>query len=1065
MIPRVEEKERVLYEFDAFRVDPVRRLLLRDGEPMSITPKAFSILLILIEQAGEVVEKSELIEKIWPGAFVTEANLTQNIFSLRKCLGERANDNRYIVTVPGQGYSFAGDLRRIDRLSTAEFPIVVMAPEPSTYERPVDVSPVEAPPVKPAPAPAMEPFPLLPLRVELPASGSFPAVVLPPAPEAPVAAPAPPPAWWWRWLLGTGGAIALLLAIAAAAYIFKHLTPASPARSSTATTAASVRPSIAVLEFKSLSPTADSRWLETAFAEMLTTELAAGGKLRVIPGERVAQSLRSLALRDPGGLGPEDLGRLRDTLGADMLVIGSFLPMKGQIRLDLRVIQIPGGDTVTSLVEVGTQSGLFDLVSKTGGKLRDSLGVVGLSAEQVRQAQALRPSSPESSRLYSEGIARQRSFDLPGALESLQKAAAADPGSAVIHSALSQAWTDLGYDANAIEEAQRALELASLLSHQERLAIEGRLHKAKKEWDKAIETYRSLWTFFPDDIDYGLQLADSQISGGRNADAVATLNALRKLPPPAREDPRIDVSEARNARRLSDVGAQLRAARAGVEKGRRSGQELVVSQGLIYLGDALIKTGKPREAVPLLRESAELAKKAGYSRGYGQALANVGVALQALGDLDGSEKYNTQALAIAQQLGSATGIAAQYYIIGLLHVDRGDLKAALDDFDQALVWDVRNGDRQMQARVLSLSADVLVLMGDLVEARKRCEQALSLSQEIGAHSVEAVALGTLGSVLEAQGSLAEARRRYEQAFSLLRKGGDANAAAWALAASSGASARLGDLRVAWQHSAQAQASKQQAGDRVGLGRVLGLRARIAYQMGDPAASRTLAEEQFRVAGQTGARSLIPQALQNRGRSAFAAGDLPTARAALEEALQASSSNGVASREAEVRLDLAELDLASDQAGQAAALARQAAAWYHAREIGDGEARAQGLLAEALFRQGLRPEALAAAASAGARLESSEDRELRIALTARLARIQAGAGNPSEAVRQLRRAVEESNSLGFTAAGLEAKLTLGEVLRRAGDPTAAAALAAVRKEAESHGFKRLAQLSSASPAAR
>ena len=134
MIARPEEKERVLYEFDAFRADPVRRILLRDGVPVAITPKAFTILLALLERAGEVVEKTDLIERVWPGVFVTEANLTQNVFSLRKCLGEKANDNRYNVTVPGQGYMFAGELRRIDRLSTStsEIPILVEPPAPET---------------------------------------------------------------------------------------------------------------------------------------------------------------------------------------------------------------------------------------------------------------------------------------------------------------------------------------------------------------------------------------------------------------------------------------------------------------------------------------------------------------------------------------------------------------------------------------------------------------------------------------------------------------------------------------------------------------------------------------------------------------------------------------------------------------------------------------------------------------------------------------------------------------------------------------------------------------------
>src|SRR4051794_37471144 len=159
MIARSEERERVAYEFDAFRVDPVRRLLLRDGEPLPITPKAFSILLMLLERPGEVVEKAELIERVWPGVFVTEANLTQNVFSLRKCLGERANDNRSIVPAPGQGSSFAGALRRVDRQPTTEIPILTLFPPPAAavpVSLPVTPEPFPAytPPVSGTPEPA-----------------------------------------------------------------------------------------------------------------------------------------------------------------------------------------------------------------------------------------------------------------------------------------------------------------------------------------------------------------------------------------------------------------------------------------------------------------------------------------------------------------------------------------------------------------------------------------------------------------------------------------------------------------------------------------------------------------------------------------------------------------------------------------------------------------------------------------------------------------------------------------------------------------------------------------------
>jgi tetratricopeptide (TPR) repeat protein len=260
------------------------------------------------------------------------------------------------------------------------------------------------------------------------------------------------------------------------------------------------------------------------------------------------------------------------------------------------------------------------------------------------------------------------------------------------------------------------------------------------------------------------------------------------------------------------------------------------------------------------------------------------------------------------------------------------------------------------------------------------------------------------------------------------------------------------------------ASKQQAGDRIGVGRVLGLRARLAYQMGDLAASRTIADDQLRIARETGARSLTALALQNRGRADFAAADLAAARARLTEALRVSSSLGEELRATEIRLDLAALALAGDRAGEAAVLARQAAAWSRDHGLGGGEAVAQSILADALLRQGMPREALAAADRARALLETSEDRELRITVAVRLARL-AATGNPGEALRQLRHAAEEAASLGFATAGLEARLALGEVQRNAGDPAAAATLAAVRKEAETRGFKRLAVAAGAAVPAR
>jgi len=100
-------------EFGPFRLDPVRRLLWRDSEPIPLKSKAFQTLLVLIENQGRVMDKDKLMQLVWPDAIVEENTLNKNISSLRRALGESAGENRYILTVPGKGYSFVAGVREV----------------------------------------------------------------------------------------------------------------------------------------------------------------------------------------------------------------------------------------------------------------------------------------------------------------------------------------------------------------------------------------------------------------------------------------------------------------------------------------------------------------------------------------------------------------------------------------------------------------------------------------------------------------------------------------------------------------------------------------------------------------------------------------------------------------------------------------------------------------------------------------------------------------------------------------------------------------------------------------
>jgi DNA-binding winged helix-turn-helix (wHTH) protein/Tol biopolymer transport system component len=101
-----------LYEFGPFRVDPEKETLLRAGEPVPLTPKTFQILLVLVRSNQKVVAKDDLMKLVWPDTFVEEANLSRNIFLLRKALGESPQD-RYILTVPGRGYRLAENVHPV----------------------------------------------------------------------------------------------------------------------------------------------------------------------------------------------------------------------------------------------------------------------------------------------------------------------------------------------------------------------------------------------------------------------------------------------------------------------------------------------------------------------------------------------------------------------------------------------------------------------------------------------------------------------------------------------------------------------------------------------------------------------------------------------------------------------------------------------------------------------------------------------------------------------------------------------------------------------------------------
>jgi tetratricopeptide (TPR) repeat protein len=467
-------------------------------------------------------------------------------------------------------------------------------------------------------------------RLTMPVS-QVPFAAIPPATQIPVPShPAIRPA------AVLAGAIVLLL-VGAFSYLHFHGRPLAE----TGAKLVSRRRTVAVLNFKNSTSRPEAAWLSTALPEMLTTELAAGEKLHTITGEEVAQMKMNLSLPDTDALAAQTLAQVGKTLGADLLVLGSYVALNGgNLRLDLHLQDVAAGETLLSVKETGEENNLFDLVSRAGAQLREKCGAGQIDAQDQAGVRAALPANPEASKLYAEGLAKLRVNDAIAARDLLQKAVAADPNHALAHSALASAWTLLGYDEKARLSARSAYELSASLSREDHLLTEARYRETSKEWENAAESYRTLFGFFADNLEYGLLLARAQTRGGKGKEALTTVESLRRLAAPLGDDPRIALAASEAWQSLGDFKqGQTLAARAAQEA-RTQNAKLLLARALYQQGFTLESLGDPNAAMTAVEEAAHTYRTVGDRYGLASTLEVTGQVLVDRGDYPGAlEKF------------------------------------------------------------------------------------------------------------------------------------------------------------------------------------------------------------------------------------------------------------------------------------------------------------------------------------------------------------------------------------------------------------------------------------------
>ena len=124
--------EKLVYRFDDCELDPHERRLLAHGHRVTLTPKVFETLVLLVERAGHAVSKDELMATLWPRGFVDESNLTKHIWLIRKALGDGEHEAKYIETVAKVGYRFIAPVQRVQVDSAAQATASVSSTPPAS---------------------------------------------------------------------------------------------------------------------------------------------------------------------------------------------------------------------------------------------------------------------------------------------------------------------------------------------------------------------------------------------------------------------------------------------------------------------------------------------------------------------------------------------------------------------------------------------------------------------------------------------------------------------------------------------------------------------------------------------------------------------------------------------------------------------------------------------------------------------------------------------------------------------------------------------------------------------
>lgn len=645
------------------------------------------------------------------------------------------------------------------------------------------------------------------------------------------------------------------------------------------------RRSLAVLGFHNLSEQDGVNWVSRALSDILSTELAVGGQLRTVAGESIVRMKREVDLGPPGmTLAEGTLRKVGRNLSTEYVVLGSYMPQSNdRLQVYVHLQSTRTGETILDFQETGTTADFIELVSKISSRLRQELNLGTITDAQVDEVEATLASNQQAMQLYAEGLELLLAGNAIRARGSLEQAIEIDPDYALAHAALSRTWRALGYDKEAARSAERASQNADRLPREQNLVIEGLHYETIPDWPKAINNYRALWQFYPDNIDHGLRLADVQIMAGRANDALETLAALRKRDAKAQEDARVDLMEAEAAYWLGDYDLELEAGRRAEKKAMAQSAPLLQAEAHTQQGWAYYNQSKLDEAMAQFSAAEKIFMDHEDRGAVGMVLAALGSSAQWQGRLVEAEELYSQALKLHETTGNRSEISAVAYPLAYLTHELGKLSEARRIAEEAIEGSREVDDRLREGRLLD-ALTWIVFKQSPTEAEAIAREELQLFEEEEVNNEwRGYPNCYLARMMIAFGRLPEARQIKEELQSFVEETNHDLLTSFYFEGLSDFSFVTGDLETARRHNQKALQIRRDTGENEGLSESRVREARLLLAEENPEAARQTARELAHEFYEVGREDLRNTALVIATQASLALNDVAAARSDIDRA--------------------------------------------------------------------------------------------------------------------------------------------------------------------------------------